>query len=296
MHSDHKDGVAAAEKAMTRTYPDLHDRFFALKQLLESAAYADKVATAAWAVTLKRNGFRLNVGITEVLVGFPEGIGLNLAAQPDEFESSEGGEFFEVNYAVRPRSTRYNGLVIDFEQVAQQLQEPHFAFIDACARTRSGKPLAGSVNLRFHSAGLMAYARSFVADQAKEMVATVPEPRPDERTTTENFSEGTLLRDLANEFKRNAGARKACIAHYGLACAACGFEFGARYGAVAASYIHVHHLTPLSAIRSEHRVDPFQDLRPVCANCHTVIHMRAAPYTIEEMKTMLTTRGAEQND
>jgi hypothetical protein len=38
--------------------------------------------------------------------------------------------------------------------------------------------------------------------------------------------------------------------------------------------IHVHHLRPQSSIGKRYRVNPIADLRPVCPNCHMVLHLR----------------------
>ena len=81
----------------------------------------------------------------------------------------------------------------------------------------------------------------------------------------------------------------------------CGFNFGKRYGLAAERCIHVHHLRPLSEIKASYTVDPKEDLRPVCPNCHAVIHCRKPPFTLEEVRDMLTAgddrgAGAGQND
>ena len=52
-------------------------------------------------------------------------------------------------------------------------------------------------------------------------------------------------------------------------------------------YIHVHHLRPLSEIKASYVVDPKEDLRPVCPNCHAVIHLRKPSFTLEEVLAML---------
>ncbi|MDY6960261.1 MAG: HNH endonuclease, partial [Halobacteriota archaeon] len=36
--------------------------------------------------------------------------------------------------------------------------------------------------------------------------------------------------------------------------------------------------------------DPVNDLRPVCPNCHAVLHKKKPPYTIEELKNVLDLR------
>jgi len=56
---------------------------------------------------------------------------------------------------------------------------------------------------------------------------------------------------------------------------------------LAKGFIHVHHLKPLATIGENYEVNPIDDLRPVCPNCHAVIHMRKEPYTIDEVRNML---------
>ena len=112
---------------------------------------------------------------------------------------------------------------------------------------------------------------------------TVGEEEPGER-----FSEGQVTQLLVNAYERNPQARTACIAHYGARCYVCRIDFGERYGPTVKGFIHVHHLCPLSSIGQEYAVDPVADLRPVCPNCHAVIHSRKPPYSIEEVRRMLT--------
>jgi hypothetical protein len=52
--------------------------------------------------------------------------------------------------------------------------------------------------------------------------------------------------------------------------------------------IHVHHSLQLSRVGKDYKVDPVADLRPVCPNCHAVIHHRPEqPYSIEEVQSFL---------
>ena len=101
--------------------------------------------------------------------------------------------------------------------------------------------------------------------------------------------EGAIQQELVNEYGRNLEARNRCINHYGLSCMVCGFNFANRYGVIGAGYIQVHHLRPLSEIRDRYEVDPIQDLRPVCSNCHTMLHRRTPPYTLDELQSILNT-------
>jgi predicted HNH restriction endonuclease len=96
---------------------------------------------------------------------------------------------------------------------------------------------------------------------------------------------------LVNAYERDPEARRRCIAAHGTNCCVCGFNFGAVYGPMAEGYIHVHHLHPLAAAGGAHAVDPVADLRPVCPNCHAVLHRREPVFHIEELQELLRTNG-----
>jgi predicted HNH restriction endonuclease len=113
---------------------------------------------------------------------------------------------------------------------------------------------------------------------------------PDEidEEDAKTLPEGAVTKRLVNKFERNAVARERCIKKYGPICTVCGFSFGATYGTVVSGFIHVHHLLQLSEVGTAYKVDPIADLRPVCANCHAVIHHRPGrAYTIEEVRSFL---------
>ena len=91
--------------------------------------------------------------------------------------------------------------------------------------------------------------------------------------------------------KKNHSARKKCINHYGCTCFVCNFDFEAEYGALGRSFIHAHHLIELSTIRAEYTVDPIKDLRPLCPNCHAMIHRKRPALSIDELRGHLTARS-----
>jgi hypothetical protein len=39
-------------------------------------------------------------------------------------------------------------------------------------------------------------------------------------------------------------------------------------------------------------VDPVNDLKPVCPNCHAMIHRRTPPYSLEELRGLLLSAGS----
>jgi 5-methylcytosine-specific restriction protein A len=110
---------------------------------------------------------------------------------------------------------------------------------------------------------------------------------PDEIENTEALFEGIKKSVLVNSYERNQVARNRCVEHYGIQCSVCNFNFESTYGEIGRGFIHVHHLTQLSDIADGYVVNPITDLRPVCPNCHAMLHKRNPPYTIEELKKKL---------
>jgi 5-methylcytosine-specific restriction enzyme A len=108
-----------------------------------------------------------------------------------------------------------------------------------------------------------------------------------EELASNQYIEGALQTALVNLYERNTQARRACIRHYGLNCVVCGFNFQQTYGDTGIGFIHVHPLIPLTEIGEQYVVDPIQDLRPVCANCHAMLHQHRPPLVIEELRGML---------
>lgn len=104
--------------------------------------------------------------------------------------------------------------------------------------------------------------------------------------------EGATRTISVDTYERNPKARQCCIDHYGPNCYICGLNFGARYGEVAEGFIHVHHLRALADSKAEYNVDPVKDLRPVCPNCHAVLHRQNPPYDIDYVKGLLRRRSA----
>ncbi len=110
---------------------------------------------------------------------------------------------------------------------------------------------------------------------------------PDEVLVQSKYFEGAVRSVVVNAYERNPVARARCIEAHGAVCAVCSFNFKSIYGEAAAGYIHVHHLRPLATVNQEYEVDPVNDLRPVCPNCHAVIHLANPPYTLDQVQAML---------
>ncbi len=109
----------------------------------------------------------------------------------------------------------------------------------------------------------------------------------------DNIYEGAKKTILVNRFERSREARDLCLAKFGYGCSVCGIDLAHVYGSIAENFIHVHHLVPLSTISREYVIDPTSDLRPVCPNCHSMLHRREVPYSIEELKAIISVQSGK---
>ena len=128
--------------------------------------------------------------------------------------------------------------------------------------------------------------RAIISRHEQILISQTVSIYPDELVKSETLFEGIKKSVLVNSYERNPVARKKCIEHYGAKCAVpnCGFDFEKVYGDIGKGFIHVHHLTKLSDIGQGYEVDPVKDLRPVCPNCHAMLHQKNPPYAIDEIK------------
>jgi 5-methylcytosine-specific restriction endonuclease McrA len=101
------------------------------------------------------------------------------------------------------------------------------------------------------------------------------------------FKEGGPQRSLVNRYERNRAARRACIDHWEARCWLCGFDFGKVYGDKMSGFIHVHHETMRSTAGENHQLDAIRELKPLCPNCHAVVHSRKEPLSLERVRRML---------
>jgi len=112
----------------------------------------------------------------------------------------------------------------------------------------------------------------------------------DEITEPQFYFEGASKQIYVNSYERSSEARLLCIDYFGLDCTVCEFNFFEQFGIIGKEFIHVHHLVPLNQIRELYVVDPIADLRPVCPNCHAMLHKRNPAYTIDELKALINFR------
>jgi 5-methylcytosine-specific restriction protein A len=92
-----------------------------------------------------------------------------------------------------------------------------------------------------------------------------------------------------NRYEQNLKARARCIAKYKAICFVCDFNFGEKYGELGEGFIEVHHINPFSEVPKGYNIwtHATRDLRPLCSNCHSMIHRTKPALTIKAMKKLL---------
>ncbi len=142
---------------------------------------------------------------------------------------------------------------------------------------------------RLYKPGENVVSESAHSSQTDPILDAMAEGFPFGRTDAPSklLREGEIQLEVISEHERNPVARRLCIEHYGLNCVICGFNFADKYGEMGAGIIHVHHLRPISEATGDYEIDPIRDLRPVCPNCHVMLHRRTPPYCPDELRLLL---------
>lgn len=116
---------------------------------------------------------------------------------------------------------------------------------------------------------------------------------PDEVSKPAEVFEGAKKQVTVNAYERNPTAKPRCLKRWGTICVVCGFDFSAVYGDLGQGFIHVHHLNPIHTIGEQYELDPEEDLRPVCPNCHAMLHRKKVVLSIDELMKLLRLRFNE---
>jgi HNH endonuclease len=184
----------------------------------------------------------------------------------------------------------------DIEAVRLRLTSAQ-ARVDQAPGASKGGNSSKRIRLRLHVPG-------FPPDAAGRLEAALADPSadgagifhsPEEVPDGQTFPEGTLGRIEVNRYERDRRARRLCLAHWGYQCSICDLDFGERYGELGEDFIHVHHTVELSTVGPGYRVDPVNDLRPVCPNCHAMVHRRRPALSVDELRQILGARQASHN-
>ncbi len=175
--------------------------------------------------------------------------------------------------------------LLDISQVGSLIDRPQIwaSHSIACQKILDS-PIARNRDTSFQeNRGKLSLTQILNESKVRSLVPTFP----DEVDESGSYYEGSVRRVSVNAYERDSKARQKCIEYYGLNCFVCGFNFGDTFGKLGEGFIHVHHLHPISEIGEAYKVDPINDLRPVCPNCHAMLHRRSPPLSIDELKQLL---------
>ena len=105
--------------------------------------------------------------------------------------------------------------------------------------------------------------------------------------------EGTPVWRTHRTYERNSRNRAKAIILHGNTCLGCGFSFDSAYTAGhARGYIEVHHVHPLS--EGPRVINPYEDLIPLCANCHRMVHRSGSGWlNLEELRDLIARAQSE---
>ncbi|RYF91900.1 MAG: hypothetical protein EOO03_00210 [Chitinophagaceae bacterium] len=164
------------------------------------------------------------------------------------------------------------------------MKEEKFAFSSSVNTVIEQTPLESNAEIKVDQEQSLAVDITFIEEElfhdeilAEEIPADI----------TEQLFEGAKKTIVVNAYERNPKARKLCIEHWKAICAVCEFDFEKNYGEIGKGFIHVHHLTPVSKIGEQYEVDPINDLRPVCPNCHSMLHRQNDTLSIDQLKVIV---------
>lgn len=144
-----------------------------------------------------------------------------------------------------------------------------------------------------HYSAVMTHAKIDNDDESiilQNIEKTISVYSPEEINDDTEIYEGSKKSITVNAYERDPVARRKCLDKYGYSCKICNFNFEKAYGEIGKNYIHVHHLTPLSLIKSEYKINPINDLIPVCPNCHSMLHKTNPPLKPNELREIYNER------
>lgn len=82
--------------------------------------------------------------------------------------------------------------------------------------------------------------------------------------------------------------KKAALKKHGrLTCAACGFDFAAKYGPSGMGLIDVHHTKPVHTLAAGDKTS-LADLVLLCANCHRVVHSTRRWLSVDQVRQLVS--------
>jgi 5-methylcytosine-specific restriction protein A len=300
-----RNSIEDAIKVTTKLLPNQITRNVILEFLKKAILFADQLNSQNWNLNLDKNGqfIRFNVG-HEYCIRIRKN-NILVICQKDSLKKSLGNKNLEIDFLGRikreeiiskniddvpnclakvPNSV---GCYMSHDNVREYLpilEKSNLLFLEYAISNTKQRPVMREA----HSKGFMSYLEilgllndfDYSEEESNEFHSTEEIPKQQAK----ELLEGQKKTITVNVHERDRNARKQCLEHWKTNCVVCKFSFEENYGNIGKGFIHVHHLKPLSEIKKEYKVNPIEDLRPVCPNCHAMLHTKNPPYSIEELR------------
>lgn len=249
-----------------------------LRFFVNAVDIASEASAASWGVTPCDGGVRLNAGHCEALTLWHDGARVLVKKVELPKDVRSRGVAIIPGYVSSPGSVMLEIDGRSVRSIARLLQK---------VRAAHSAAIAVSVKRALNPGARRGHSDDAVRALSEWAARALPLPTFKRPKVATSRWEGAIKESRATTYERSAAARAACLDHHGCQCVACGLLFEQRYGPDAMGLIHVHHVRAVSSRGRRYKVNPVADLRPVCPNCHAVIHSVRSPLTIAQVRLML---------
>lgn len=69
----------------------------------------------------------------------------------------------------------------------------------------------------------------------------------------------------------------------------CNFNFERVFGEIGKEFLQVHYEIEINTIGEENEINPITDLKPICPNCHAMLHKRNPAYSVRKRVFIILT-------
>lgn len=261
-------------------------------------AYSHDKSNGKWgASSYPGEHIRMNVGFTEILTSYDHCIDLIVDwSSSYRFKLPKGVHIIKSRaglseyYPSIPNSACLTvplKPVMILQGTLKKAKRGVFAAIEKAGQNGMGQGI------------MKAHSKSLIIMIANYLDQELPQPKYVDvgimaATLQKKYFEGGVVEVRLTKYERNPAARLDCINHFGFKCAVCEFCFADFYGPIGDGFIHVHHLKPMAHGKSVRAILPQKHLRPVCPNCHAMLHTEEPPLLIEELRKIIKNHGRRQ--
>lgn len=193
---------------------------------------------------------------------------------------SEPYKEYAFNSELAVKNEAFNFIKVKFEYISLSNKPIPLTYSELL---ENGVP-AMLMNTRSAGIQIKEDEQAIIQNLWHERIGLKEQTYAEEITNPELVKEGAKQAIVVNRYERSQKARNKCIEKWGMNCTVCNFHFEMTYGQIGKGFIHVHHLLPLEDIGQQYELDPVNDLRPVCPNCHAMLHKEKPPLSIECLK------------